>query len=229
MKAMILAAGLGTRMRPLTLDTPKPLLKIAGKPMIEHQISRLRQAGFTELVINHAWLGAQIESTLGSGERLGVSIEYSSEAEPLETAGGIVKALSWLSPDGDVPFAVINGDIFCSYDFGALPTQIEGDAHVVLVPNPEHNPKGDFVLSDGRVLSEGANAYTFSGISVLSPRLFDGLEVGQQAALAPLLRHAIGQGKVTGECYDGYWVDVGTPQRLEEVDLYVKENLINGI
>lgn len=229
MKAMILAAGLGTRMRPLTLNTPKPLLKIADKPMIQHHIERLRHAGFNELVINHAWLGEQIEAALGDGSELGVDIRYSAETEPLETAGGIVKALPLLSPDGKSPFAVINGDVFCDYPFEHLPCTLDGLAHLVLVANPDHNPNGDFVLGDGRVLPDGASAYTFSGISVLSPQLFVNVTAGEKAPLAPLLRSAIAQGAVSGEYYDGYWVDVGTPQRLQEVDQLVKERLTHGV
>jgi len=229
MRAMILAAGLGTRMRPLTLNTPKPLLKIAGKPMILHHIERLRDAGFTELVINHAWLGEQIETVLGDGSDLGVHIQYSSEKEPLETAGGITQALPLLSPDGESPFAVINGDVFCDYPFEQLPRTLNGLAHLVLVANPVHNPDGDFVLGDGRVLPEGGSAYTFSGISVLSPQLLASVKTGEKAPLAPLLRSAIAQGAVSGECYEGYWIDVGTPQRLQEVDELVKERLTHGV
>ncbi|MCO4758405.1 MAG: nucleotidyltransferase family protein [Oceanospirillaceae bacterium] len=234
MRAMILAAGLGTRMRPLTLDTPKPLLKIADQPMIEHHILRLKAAGFTHLVINHAWLGEQIEAYLGDGQRLGVEIVYSAESEPLETAGGIAKALPLLSPDGHSPFAVINGDIYCDYPFAQLTLTLEAPkmAHLVLVDNPEHNPAGDFALQAGRVVDdsdESADAHklTFSGISVLSPALFDGIRSGEKAALAPLLRAAISEGKVNGEYHSGYWVDVGTPERLTEVDQFVREQ--NGV
>lgn len=231
MRAMILAAGLGTRMRPLTLDTPKPLLKIADQPMIEHHILRLKAAGFTHLVINHAWLGEQIEAHLGDGQRLGVEIIYSAEQEPLETAGGIVKALPMLSPDGQTPFAVINGDIYCDYPFAQLPLTLEAPkiAHLVLVDNPTHNPAGDFALQAGSVKdeSESISALTFSGISVLSPALFDGIHSGEKAALAPLLRAAISEGKVSGEHHSGYWVDVGTPERLTEVDQFVREQ--NGV
>lgn len=228
MRAMILAAGLGTRMRPLTLDTPKPLLKIAGRPMIEHHIQRLCEAGITELVINHAWLGEQIENYLGDGSRLGVSISYSAESEPLETAGGIAKALPLLSPDQETPFLVVNGDIYCDYPFEQLPVQLPENtmAHLLLVDNPEHNPEGDFVLQGLEVVTEAVDAnasqLTFSGISVLSPRLFAGIRSGEKAPLAPLLRQAITDGQVTGERYSGYWVDVGTPQRLAEVDKEVR-------
>ncbi|WP_372831304.1 N-acetylmuramate alpha-1-phosphate uridylyltransferase MurU [Pontibacterium sp.] len=234
MRAMILAAGLGTRMRPLTLDTPKPLLKIADQPMIEHHILRLKAAGFTYLVINHAWLGEQIEAYLGDGQRLGVEIVYSAESEPLETAGGIAKALPLLSPDGQSLFAVINGDIFCDYPFAQLPLTLEAPkiAHLVLVDNPEHNPAGDFALQAGRVVDDSDESadtrkLTFSGISVLSPALFDGIQAGEKAALAPLLRTAISEGKVSGEHHPGYWVDVGTPERLTEVDQFVREQ--NGV
>lgn len=228
MRAMILAAGLGTRMRPLTLDTPKPLLKIAGRPMIEHHILRLREAGITELVINHAWLGEQIENYLGDGSRLGVSINYSAETEPLETAGGIVKALPLLAPDQETPFLVLNGDIYCDYPFEQLPEQLSENkmAHLLLVENPEHNPDGDFVLQGREIVTEAtdssASQLTFSGISVLSPRLFTGILPGEKVPLAPLLRQAIADGQVTGERYSGYWVDVGTPQRLAEVDKVVR-------
>ena len=235
MRAMILASGLGTRMRPLTLSTPKPLLKIADIPLIEHHIMRLREAGFTELVINHAWLGEQIEAYLGDGKHLGVQIVYSAESEPLETAGGIKKALSMLSPDGVSSFAVINGDIFSHYPFAQLPRTLDASkmAHLVLVDNPEHNLTGDFWLQGGDVLSEGvadvghAQCLTFSGISVLSPALFGDVSDGEKAALAPLLRAAIARGQVIGEHHTGYWVDVGTPERLQEVDQFVREQ--NGI
>lgn len=231
MRAMILAAGLGTRMRPLTLDTPKPLLNIANQPMIEHHILRLKAAGFTHLVINHAWLGEQIEAYLGDGQRLGVEIVYSAESEPLETAGGIAKALPLLSPDGHSPFAVINGDIYCDYPFAQLPLMLDAPkiAHLVLVDNPEHNPAGDFALQAGSVVDESADTrkLTFSGISVLSPALFEGIHSGEKAALAPLLRAAISEGKVSGEHHSGYWVDVGTPERLTEVDQFVREQ--NGV
>lgn len=234
MRAMILAAGLGTRMRPLTLKTPKPLLMIAGRPMIEHHILRLKAAGCTQIVINHAWLGEQIEAYLRDGQWLGVQITYSAESEPLETAGGIANALALLSPDGESPFAVINGDIFCDYPFAQLPKQLEGPkiAHLVLVDNPDHNPAGDFVLQGEGVvdtdhLADDAQKLTFSGISVLSPMLFKGINAGDAAALAPLLRAAISAGQVSGEYHPGNWVDVGTPERLAEVDQYVREK--NGV
>lgn len=228
MRAMILAAGLGTRMRPLTLTTPKPLLPVAGKALIEYHIERLAAAGYRDIVINHAWLGAQIEQVLGSGARYGVRLHYSPEDEPLETAGGIRRALPLLTADGDDPFLVVNGDLFSNYPFERLPARLDGLAHLVLVDNPEHNPAGDFSLQRGRVQPDGANRLTFSGISLLSARLFDGLPDGA-APLAPLLRAAMAQGRVTGEHFNGYWRDIGTPARLDEVDRAVREGSIEGI
>lgn len=216
MKAMILAAGKGERLRPLTLHTPKPLVKAAGVPLIEYHIRALVRVGFDELVINHAWLGEQIEAYLGSGERFGVRIRYSPEGEPLETGGGIHRALSLL---GDAPFAVVNGDIWTDYDFAALQRPLSGLAHLVLVDNPEHHPAGDFVLAEGRVSEEGAPAarLTYSGIALLSPRLFDGCSAGA-FKLAPLLRRAMAAGEVSGEQHRGRWIDVGTHERLAEVE-----------
>lgn len=232
MKAMILAAGLGTRMRPLTDHTPKPLLDVGGKPLIVWHIENLARAGFTEIVINTAWLGEKLEQALGSGSAFGVRIHWSHEGEPLETAGGLIKALPLL---GATPFLVVNGDTWLRYDFGALRTAFahtEKLAHLVLVANPEHNTKGDFSLQ-GRVfagvectvLNEGEPRFTFSGLSVLNPVLFSGLENGKRA-LAPLLRAAISEGKVTGEYFAGPWVDVGTPQRLDELDAQIRAGAI---
>ncbi|MCP4598493.1 N-acetylmuramate alpha-1-phosphate uridylyltransferase MurU [Neptuniibacter sp.] len=228
MKAMILAAGLGTRMRPLTLDTPKPLLKVNGVPLIEYHIRRLVEAGITELVINHAWLGDQIEAYLGDGSRFGASIIYSRETEPLETAGGIRKALSALTCSGEESFIIVNGDIFTNFPFSQL-RGVAGQNHLVLVNNPEHNPKGDFYLNEGALHPTMGECYTFSGISVLSADMFADLPQEQAAPLAPLLREAIERGEVTGELYSGYWVDVGTPQRLQEIDNLVREQKIDGL
>lgn len=218
MKAMVLAAGRGERMRPLTDHTPKPLLQVGGKPLIVWHLERLAAAGFREVVINHAHLGQQIEERLRDGREFGLSITYSPEPPgALETAGGIVKALPLL---GDAPFLVINGDIFCDWDVTRATTALKGDdlAHLVLVPNPGHNEKGDFALMDGRLHSEGSPSYTFAGIGIYRPQLFAGLIAGQPAKLAPLLRSAMGQGQVSGELYQQCWVDVGTPQRLTELD-----------
>jgi MurNAc alpha-1-phosphate uridylyltransferase len=222
MKVMILAAGLGTRMRPLTEDTPKPLLKAGGKALIVHLIEALAKAGFEELVINTAWLGEQIEDALGDGGDFGVSIEYSREGTPLETAGGIRKARELL---GDEPFIAVNGDIWTDYDFSRLKDyQLKGLAHLVLVDNPDHHENGDFMLDDeGRVADEGEPKLTFAGIGLYHPKLFYELDEGE-LKLAPILREAMGEGQVTGEKHDGHWVDVGTPERLEELDQMLGNN-----
>lgn len=243
MKAMILAAGLGTRMRPLTLHTPKPLLKINDMPLIEYHIRRLARAGFRDIVINYAWLGDQIEAYLGSGERFGVSIQYSAETEPLETAGGIRKALPLLTDAAEDRFLVINGDIFTNYPFEQLLTiqqRLTAEQpinHLVLVPNPEHNPEGDFCLDGTQVLSQlhsqlqsqDAGKYTFSGISVLSAAMFAAVEPDRPEPLAPLLRQEIAYGRVSGQLFNGYWLDVGTPERLQEIDRLVREQKIDGL
>lgn len=216
MKAMILAAGKGERLRPLTLHTPKPLVQAGGTPLIEYHIRALAKAGFTELVINHAWLGEQIEAYLGAGDRFGVSIRYSAEGEPLETGGGIHRALPLL---GDQPFAVVNGDIWTDYDFAALALPPERLAHLVLVDNPAHHPAGDFALAEGNIVEGEASSakLTYSGIAVLHPRLFADCTAGA-FKLAPLLRGAIAAGQVSGERHTGRWVDVGTHERLAEVE-----------
>jgi MurNAc alpha-1-phosphate uridylyltransferase len=213
---MILAAGLGKRMRPLTDNTPKPLLLIGGKPLIVHHIERLVAAGFTELVINHAYLGQQIEQALGDGEAFGAHIAYSPEPAPLETGGGIVQALPLL---GDEPFVVVNGDIWTDYPFARLIHQSIHLAHLVMVENPGHNPQGDFHLSEQRgvtVVGEGQRL-TFAGISVLDPKLFSGCSAKVFPLLDPLLR-AMDDQAVSGEAYKGQWVDIGTPERLQEIN-----------
>jgi len=214
MKAMILAAGRGERMRPLTDHTPKPLLEVAGRRLIEYHIDNLVAAGITELVINHAHLGEQIETVLGDGSAYGATIQYSVESTALETAGGIFNALPLL---GDAPFVVVNADVWTDYRFQQLPLAIEGLAHLVLVDNPKHNPQGDFALFGAQVKSDGESRFTFSGISILSPKLFSGCQPGT-FPLAPLLRRAMQLGKVTGEHYRGEWCDVGTPERLQQLD-----------
>jgi N-acetyl-alpha-D-muramate 1-phosphate uridylyltransferase len=213
MKAMVLAAGRGERLRPLTDMLPKPLLSVRGKPVIVWTIERLARAGITELVINHAHLGHKIEEALGDGRAFGVAIRYSPEAEALETAGGIANALPLL---GSQPFIVVNGDVYCDFDFSTLRRHTLAGrlAHLVLVANPEHNAAGDFVLDGSRVAMEGATRYTFSGIALYRPELFAGVERGAKAKLAPLLTQAIRQGRVEGELHRGTWHDVGTPQRL---------------
>ena len=230
MKAMLLAAGRGERMRPLTDHVPKPLLMVGGKPLIVWHTERLARVGITDLVINHAHLGAQIENVLGDGSRYGVHIRYSPEhPSALETAGGIANALHLL---GNQPFAVINGDIYCDYDFAHLPAhvaalQASGDTvHLVLVNNPAHHPNGDFGLRHGRV-TEGTPRLTFSGIGIYQPVLFGHIPRGTAAPLAPLLRAQIVLGKASGEHYSGYWLDVGTPQRLEELDKQLRASQNN--
>ncbi len=217
---MLLAAGRGERMRPLTDTTPKPLLQVGGKPLIEWHIERLVRAGLTELVINHAHLGQQIESSLDNGSRFGAHIRYSPENPALETAGGIAQALPLL---GNAPFAVVNSDIWCDYDFSHLSTHAaalaaSGDiAHLVLVDNPPQHPGGDFGYRDNRV-TEGLSRLTFSGIGIYQPALFSTIVRGSKAQLAPLLRAQIALGKVSGEHHRGSWEDVGTPQRLQQLD-----------
>jgi N-acetyl-alpha-D-muramate 1-phosphate uridylyltransferase len=218
MKAMILAAGRGERMRPLTDDTPKPLLRIGGQTLIEHHIHALAQAGFTELVINHAHLGEQIVAALGDGDAYGVEIRYSAETPPaLETGGGIFNALPLL---GEGPFLVLNADIWTDFPLAELPEQIEGLAHLVLVDNPEHHAQGDFSLSAGQVSQRGPAMLTFGGIGVYSPELFSGCTAGA-FPLAPLLRQAMDENRVSGEHYQGSWFDIGTPERLEAVNRVV--------
>lgn len=217
---MLLAAGRGERMRPLTDHTPKPLLQAGGKSLIVWHIEGMAKAGICDLVINHAHLGNKIEAALGDGSQFGISIRYSVENPVLETAGGIVNALPLL---GDKPFAVINSDIYCDYDFAQLPKRAavlesSGDsAHLVLVNNPVHHPKGDFGLINGRVVNN-TPAFTFSGIGIYQPSVFASISRGTVAPLAPLLRAQIALGKVSGEHYRGRWLDVGTPQRLEKLD-----------
>ncbi|MBB3243015.1 MurNAc alpha-1-phosphate uridylyltransferase [Pseudomonas sp. Tn43] len=220
MKAMILAAGKGERMRPLTLTTPKPLVRVGGAPLIEYHLRALATAGFREIVINHAWLGQQIEDYLGDGSRYGVSIQYSAEGEPLETGGGIFRALPLL---GDEAFVVVNGDIWTDYDFSVLHQPIAGLAHLVLADNPAHHPNGDFTLIDGHVQDgrPDTSTLTYSGIAVLHPQLFGGCSAGA-FKLAPLLRKAMADGQVTGERLNGHWVDVGTHERLAEVEALIE-------
>ena len=221
MKAMILAAGRGERMRPLTDHTPKPLLLVAGKPIIEHTIEQLVAAGFTELVINHAHLGAQIEAKLGDGQALGATIHYSPEGEQgLETAGGIINALPLL---GKEVFLVVNGDIATDFDFTTLKNVSVDLAHLVLVPNPAHHPVGDFGINNAGLVDEQATEQlTFSGIGLYSPKLFHGLEAGSRK-LGPLLRQAIAKQRVSGQTHTGLWLDIGTPERLQELNAYYSE------
>lgn len=217
MKAMILAAGFGTRMRPLTDSCPKPLLQVGGKPLIEHHLTRLAQAGIKEVVINVSYRAEQIIAALGDGKRFGLTLHYRREATPLETGGGIQAALPLL---GEAPFLLVNGDVWCETlpDMNALD---EGDlAHLLLVDNPDHHPRGDFSLNGGRVAADGEPRLTFSGLSVINPALVADEPPGA-FALAPLLTAAMQQGRISGEHVAGRWVDVGTPERLAELDAYL--------
>ena len=220
MKAMILAAGRGERMRPLTDHTPKPLLKVGGRALIEYHLCNLVQAGISDIVINHAHLGDQIEASLGDGRRFGARIRYSAEHEALETGGGIRQALPLL---GEAPFIVINGDVWCDYPLTRLPHRPASLAHLVLVDNPPHHRQGDFMLEEGRVVASGEARLTFSGISVLDPALFTDHPVGP-FPLAPLLKEAMARGEVSGEHYRGQWWDVGTPERLAALDRLLSHN-----
>jgi len=222
MKAMILAAGRGERMRPLTDHTPKPLLKVGGKPLIVWHLERLAKAGFKEVVINHAHLGEQIEQTLGNGSQWGLHIKYSPEKIALETAGGIANALPLL---GDAPFLVVNGDTFTEIDFASLKLSPNNLAHLVLVDNPPQHPNGDFAIQGGMLKNDGVQKLTFSGTGIYQPELFAGIARGEPAKLAPLLRLAIGQNKATAEHYQGVWHDIGTPERLHDLDVQLKSQL----
>ncbi len=215
MFAMILAAGQGERMRPLTDKVPKPLLEIAGKALIIYQIEALVTAGTEKIVINTGHLGGQIQDSLGTGEFFGVQIHYSVEGdEPLETAGGIIKALPML---GDDPFIVTNADIYTDFDYRSLPRHLDSDAHLVLVNNPPHNPSGDFAFENGRLSEEGLHKLTFSGIGLYHPRFFKSCNPGRYP-LAPLLHQSARANRLSGQHFKGHWNDIGTPERLEEIN-----------
>lgn len=229
MKALIFAAGLGERMRPLTDRTPKPLLQAGGKPLIVWHLEKLAAIGVRDVVINTSWLAEQFPLSLGDGDRWGLRLSYSYEGPtPLETGGGMHRALELL---GQTPFLAINGDIWSDFDFARLPQEPEGDAHLVMVDNPIQHPQGDFVLRpDGRLQPDGDLRLTFSGIGVYRPRLLQGWRnvIGEAPGaetrpprfkLAPLLRAAMADGRISGQFHAGRWTDVGTPQRLAQLDL----------
>ena len=229
MKAMILAAGLGNRMRPLTLYKPKPLLEVGGKALIVWHIEKLKNIGVTEIVINAAWLADVLIGTLGDGSQFGVTIRWTREDQGLETAGGIINALSLL---GDEPFILVNGDVWTTFDFASLlDVNLNDDlAHLVFVANPEQHPNGDFTLADGRAYTfdqqqQGENL-TFSGVSIIHPKMFDGLENGKRP-LAPLLKQGMSDGRVSAEKMQSAWVDVGTPERLTALDLQIRQGQHN--
>lgn len=227
MKAMILAAGLGNRMRPLTLYKPKPLLEVGGKPLIVWHIEKLKQVGVTEIIINSAWLADVLIGALGDGSQFGVTIRWTREDEGLETAGGIINALPLL---GEKPFILVNGDVWTTFDFAPLLHVKLGDdlAHLVFVANPEQHPKGDFTLTNGRAYTfeqemQGEDL-TFSGVSVIHPQLFAGLAQGKRP-LAPLLKQGMLDGKISAEKMSAAWVDVGTPERLSMLDLQIRQGV----
>lgn len=218
---MILAAGRGERMRPLTDHIPKPLIQAAGRPLITYLIERLAHAGFTDLVVNVSHFADLVERGLGDGSRFGARITYSREDQALETGGGIAYALPLL---GGGPFVVVNSDIYCDFDFARLASAATalaksgGLAHLVLVDNPAHHPAGDFFLSGGKVSGEGPRRLTFSGIGLYAPELFAGVPRGSKCPLVALLNPAMARGAVSGEHHRGLWMDVGTPQRLAELE-----------
>jgi MurNAc alpha-1-phosphate uridylyltransferase len=217
MRAMILAAGRGERLRPVTDRLPKPLLEVGGKPLLAWHLERLAAAGFREVVINVSHFAELVVARIGDGAAFGLAIAYSHEQEPLETAGGIARARARL---GEAPFLLVNGDVYCECDFARLRAEPLGKrlAHLVLVPNPAHRPQGDFSLDSGRVGSGTGARYTYAGIALMSPALVDGIDPGTRAPLAPLLRDAAEQGRVGGELYQGVWQDVGTAERLAALD-----------
>ena len=227
MKVMILCAGRGERMRPLTDHKPKPLLEAGGKPLVVRHIERLASAGLRDIVINHAWLGGMLEEALGDGAAWGVQITYSPERVALETAGGIANAMSHLGPD---PFLVINGDIHCCWDPGRAPGAARRlvDSSLLawrdMVPNTAQHPRGDFSFEQGFMgdPAGAAERLTYSGIGVYRPALFAAIAAGARASLAPLLREAMAARHVAGERFDGHWTDVGTPARLADLDFRLR-------
>lgn len=220
MKAMILAAGRGERMQPLTLTKPKPLLCAAGKPLIEYCIENLVKAGFTEIVINLSHLGHLIQDYCQNGARWGAHIQYSDEgAIPLETAGGIAYALNLLGPE---PFVVINADIICDYPLETLHHKSIDLAHLVMISNPPHHPEGDFAISEGLLSHSGSEKLTFSGIGVYHPDLFIGIKP-EPLKMRPILNQAIDNKRISGEIFTGLWMDIGTPQRLIEIDAFLSQ------
>lgn len=219
MKAMILAAGRGERLRPLTDTTPKPLIKVAGKSLIEYHLENLASAGFNEIIVNTAWLADEFHTQLGDGAHFGINIQYSDEGKALETAGGILKALPLL---GEQPFLVVNGDIWCDFDFSVLPEISAGmQAHLVLVKNPEHNSTGDFSLQGDLIKNTGEPMFTFSGIGIYQPCFFAEQTSGI-IPLAPLIRSKSNSNLVSGQLHKGNWTDVGTLARLQQLEQHLK-------
>ena len=227
MKAMILAAGRGERLRPLTDRVPKPLIEAGGKPLIGWHLERLAAAGCHEVVINVSHLGERIVERLGDGAAWGLRIAFSREPQALETAGGMALARGLLGPD---PFLVVNGDVYCEVDLARLRRAAidERLAHLVLVPNPPHHPDGDFTLDAGRIGNAAAPRYTYAGIAVIAPALFAGVAAGSKAQLAPLLRAAAERRLVSGELFEGTWLDVGTLERLSALEAYLAAKYARG-
>jgi MurNAc alpha-1-phosphate uridylyltransferase len=224
MKAMILAAGRGERMRPLTDHIPKPLLEVAGKPLIIWHLEKLAKANFEEVIINHAHLGGMIEAYVGDGSRWNLKVTYSREGSPLETAGGIKKALPLI---GDQPFLVVNADIYTDFNFATIKNRNLNDCkgHLVMVKNPKQHPDGDFFLQNNQIEREGKERLTFSGIAIYQPKIFEDINIEPVAKLAPILKKLIDAECISGEAYQGLWFDIGTPERLNEVNLFLKEEL----
>jgi MurNAc alpha-1-phosphate uridylyltransferase len=217
--AMILAAGRGERMRPLTDSVPKPLLEVQGKALIVYHLQALKKAGYERVIINHAWLGEKLEAALGDGQKFGLSLIYSPEHLALETAGGIINALPLLCPhQDDQYFTVVNGDIFTDFDISKLPlAMIDKSAHLVMVNNPSHNPSGDFYYQNGLLNTESGQKLTFSGVARYHKDFFAGMG-SQVRPLAPMLREAINKEQVEAQFFQGMWTDVGTPQRLAQLN-----------
>lgn len=233
-QAMILAAGKGTRLRPLTLETPKPLVEVGGQPLIVWHIKALQVAGVTDITINASWLADKLMTSLGDGTQYGVNLHWSVEDdEPLETAGGIFQALQ-TGKLKDAPFILVNSDVWTTYDFTKLQNYKLGNdqlAHLLLIDNPTHNSGGDFAINNGLASEQAvaeADKFTFAGISVMSPQLVDGLVQGQPAALAPLLKQAMMKFQITAEVIKDNWIDVGTPERLEQVNEFIKSNGVDN-
>ena len=233
-QAMILAAGKGTRLRPLTLETPKPLVEVGGQPLIVWHIKALQAAGVTDITINASWLADKLMTSLGDGTQYGVNLHWSVEDdEPLETAGGIFQALQ-TGKLKDAPFILVNSDVWTTYDFTKLQNYKLGNdqlAHLLLIDNPTHNSGGDFAINNGLASEQAiaeADKFTFAGISVMSPQLVDGLVQGQPAALAPLLKQAMMKFQITAEVIKDNWIDVGTPERLEQVNEFIKSNGVDN-
>ncbi|WP_186474825.1 N-acetylmuramate alpha-1-phosphate uridylyltransferase MurU [Psychrobacter sp. KCTC 72983] len=233
-QAMILAAGKGTRLRPLTLETPKPLVQVGGQPLIVWHIKALQAAGITDITINASWLADKLMDTLGNGSQYGVKLHWSVEGdEPLETAGGIFQALQ-SGKLRDEPFILVNSDVWTTYDFAQLRDYTLGAdqrAHLLLIDNPEHNDGGDFAINNGLASEQpvgDADKFTFAGVSVMSPTLVEGLVSGQPAALAPLLKQAMIKFQITAEVITDNWIDVGTAERLAQVNEFIEKNDIDN-